>query len=271
MAGSPVLDAFPKRPLVPVTAPGHSRKRLVGLLIVLLLVLPSAFLFFKVAREDALRSDLRARGAQTSVLSSEGRCTSRRQISGDEPLGCNLTITYRAREEGDQLLTADVWLDGDSPRIFTPDAVYDPVDPSRVMLKPEVDREREPDEFVLALILLALPAFGLLVWFAGGKGRLAKAASNPQPQLVQIDRAVAQQRWVEYWVRPGGLGEPVRSVMPASQRPFLVAPPEEESGDRLWALALLDSRGKPFLLDENLSLLDFTTQERQALRTAACA
>ena len=269
---SQVLDAFPKRALKPANEPGHARKRLLGLLIVLLLALPSAYMFFKVAREDALRTDLRATGVEAEVLNSEGSCTSRRQITGDEPLGCNLTITYRTRpEHGGEERTADVRLAGSAPRVFAPPAIYDPADPSRVMLKPEVERDAELDEFVLALVLLLLPAVGLLLWFATGKGRLAKAARDPNPVLVPIERVVRQERWSEYWVRLPGSAAAVRTMLLSTQRPFLARPPEDGSADEPWALALLDPKGRPLILDEDLALLSFTADEREALRTAAYA
>ena len=265
-----VLDAFPKRALKPVTAPGYARKRILGLFITVLLVLPSLYLFNKVASEASLRRDLRARGVEAEILDSDGRCTSRRQITGDNPLGCNLEISYRTeKDHGGETLTADVWLDGSAP-IFTPPAVYDPQDPSRVMLKPEVERDAEPDEFILALVLLALPAAGLLLWFATGQGRLAKAARQPRPMLVRIERVVGQQNWAEYWVRPDGAGDDVRALLPISQKPFLVQPPGG-AAEGAWALALRDHKGRPLMMDEGLSSLDFTSEERQVLRAAASA
>ena len=270
MPNSPMLEAFPRRPLKPKIPPGYARKRLFGLVLVLLLILPSIYLFLKVAHEDSLRSDLRARGVDTQVLSSQGRCTSRRQISGDQPLGCNLEISYRPlRAHGGDVRTADVWLDGSAPRVFTPSAIYDPEDPSRVMLKPEVERDAELDEFILAIVLLVLPAGALLLWFASGQRRLAGAARDPRPQLVPIERMVPSQHWTEYWVRPEGSEEAVRTMLSSRQRPFLVQPPESDSAQHAWALVLLDRKDRPVMLDGELDLLDFTADEKEALRAAA--
>jgi len=269
MVHSRVVAAFPKRALKPATLPGHARKRLLGLLIVLLLALPSAYMFFKVQREGALRSDLRANGVETAVLNSEGSCVSRRQITGDEPLGCNLTITYRTRpEHGGEERTARVRLDDAEPA-FTPPAIYDPADPWRVMLKPDVERDAEPDEFVLAFVLLLLPAGALLLWFVAGNGRLARAGRSPNPVLVPIERVVPQQRWTEYWVRPPGAGKAMRAPLLTAQRPFLVRAPDNETGANAWALVLLDPKGRPVMMDGDLTLLDFTGDERSALRSAA--
>ena len=145
MSVSPVLDAFPRRPIALVTTPQRRRGRIIGLFFCLLLFGPSLYWGAVRWHEARLRADLRERGVMAAATgNAEGSCTTfRRRLTGTErPNGCSFDISYTLRpEEGGGERQATVWLDGRAP-IFTPTAWYDPQDPSRVMLRPEIDRDR---------------------------------------------------------------------------------------------------------------------------------
>ncbi len=195
MSASPVLDAFPRRPIALVTTPARKRGRIIGLAVCLLLFGPSVYWGLKSWNSASLRADLRDHGVMAAeTLDAEGSCTSRRsRLSGSEtPISCDYTLTYRLRpEEGGELRQAPVHLDGASP-IFTPTAYYDPADPGRVMLKPEMDRDMTWSELLGPIFLLILPFGALLWWWGVGRGGLAKAAANPNPVLAPIEKAVRQ-------------------------------------------------------------------------------
>jgi hypothetical protein len=270
MATSPVIAAFPRRPLELSDRAGRRKRRLMSLALVLLLFLPGIWFAWGVFSDMRLRSDLRERGVETSVLSSEGHCTSRRQITGDEPLGCNLTITYEPKpEHGGGTRTADVWLDGSAPRVFSPPALYDPGDPDRAMLKPEVERNPGWDNLLGPFIPLVIAFIALGFWFLLGEGARARAGRDPRPAIVPIDRAERMGKWLHVTFQPEGAPKPVRDTFEGDNGPLLVAPPGGGSGERDWALALVPEKGRPCLIDAKLSRFDFTEEERGAILRAA--
>lgn len=276
MSASPVLDAFPRRPIGLVTTPARRRNRIIGLIFCLLLFGPSLYWGYKAWTSQALRADLRAHGVMAAeTMDAEGSCTSRRsRLSGNEtPISCDYVVTYRLRpEEGGELRQAPVHLDGASP-IFTPTAYYDPADPSRVMLKPEIDREMTWSELLGPVFLLLLPLFALLWWWATGRRGLAKAAANPNPVLAPIERAVRQlpvNRLNVHFRPPGDARAGYKSFGPGEE-PLLVRPPAGAAPDEQWLLALRSPKGRAYALDSNLKDLDLTDEERAAIRTAAWA
>jgi hypothetical protein len=270
MAEASVVEAFPRRALRLPHDPGRRRRRLLSLGGVLLLFLPTIWFGWKLLDDMAVRSDLRQRGVEATVLETEGECTSRRQISGDEPLGCNLEIVYEVRpEHGGGERRADVWLDGDAPRVFAPPALYDPEDPSRVMFKPEVERDLGWDNMLGPLIPAVLGVLALLLWIAGGKRGLARAGRDPRPAVVPIDRSAREGNFHQVWFRAPGREKPVLDVFPANSGPLLVRPPAGAQEDESWALALLPEKGRPFLLDRDLARYDFSADERGAIWDAA--
>ena len=273
MTASPIVDAFPRRPLSLTKSPEHTRRRLLWLLGVVALAILPLYGIVSDLRMRSLRNDLLERGVEGEVLSADGSCLSRRQITGDEPRGCNFEITYRLRkEEGGDVRTAEVWLSGSAPGVFAPPALYDPQDPSRVMLKPEVEREPELDTRVGSSLLMLIPALALLAWFATGRGALAKAARDPRPVVVPIERTVwnGQARRTEVWFeRPGG-GNPLRNDFRENDGPLLARPPDAADG-RQYALGLLTPKGVPVLLDKELKMIDLSEEERAAVLRAAWA
>jgi hypothetical protein len=272
MAEAAVIAAFPRRPLALSDRAGRRKRRLLSLGGVLLLFLPGIWFAWGVFSDMRLRSDLRERGVETSVLSSDGSCTSRRQINGDEPLGCNLTISYEARpEHGGGTRSADVWLDGSAPRVFSPPALYDPQDPDRAMLKPEVERDPGWDNLLGPFIPLVIAVAALLFWFALGDGALARAARDPRPRLVQIDRVEPMQKWLHVWFQPPGAAKPARDRFEGDDGPLLVRAPDGERQDRDWALALVPEKGRAFLVDRNLARFELSEEERAAILQAAAA
>src|ERR1044071_10087468 len=140
-----------------------------------------------------LRADLKARGVRAAeTMDAEGSCTSRRSRAGgsSSPIGCSLNVTYRLRpEEGGEVRTAPVHLEGSAP-IFTPTAIYDPNDPGRVMLEPEMERAMTWSELLGPVFLLLLPAMTLLAFFATSRRGLALAVRNPDPIAVPVEKVI---------------------------------------------------------------------------------
>ncbi len=196
MSASPVLDAFPRRPIGLVTTPQRRRGRIAGLLLCLVLFGPSLYWGIVRWNEASLRADLREHGVMAAYTGTgEGSCTSRRgRLTGeDTPRGCSFTITYTLRaEEGGGERQAEVYLHG-RPPILTPSAWYDPQDPSRVMLRPEIDRDPSWSQRWAPFLLLLLPLVGLLWWWFSGRGGLAKAAASPDPLIAPIEQVPAGQ------------------------------------------------------------------------------
>ena len=276
MSASPVLDAFPRRPIGLITTPARRRGRIIGLILCLLLFGPSLFWGLKSWNSASLRADLRDHGVMAAeTMDAEGSCTSRRsRLSGSEtPIGCDYTLTYRLRpEEGGEVRQAPVHLDGASP-LFTPTAYYDPADPGRVMLKPEMDREMTWSELLGPFFLLLLPLACLLWWWASGRRGLAAAAANPDPVIAPIEQAIRQMpanRLVLH-VRPPGDGRAWINALGPGEEPLLVRPPAGAPEGEQWLLALRSPKGRAYALDANLRDLDLTEAERAAIHNAAWA
>ena len=276
MSVSPVLDAFPRRPIGLVTTPQRRRGRTIGLIVCLLLFGPS--LYWGVVRwnEASLRTDLRERGVMAAATGdAEGTCTSRRgRLSGSEtPSGCDFTVTYTLRpEEGGGERTGQVHLEGRAP-IFTPAAYYDPRDPSRVMLKPELDRDPGWSQQATPFLLLLLPLAGLLWWWGTGRRGLAAAAARPDPLIAPIEKAVRQMPANRLTVhfRPEGATRAFATTFGPGEEPLLVRPPAGAPEGQQWVLALRSPPGRPYALDAGLTQLELSEEERAAIRSAAWA
>lgn len=265
MSHAAVIDAFPRRPIGLVKSPRSGKASRNALIVILLLFLPGLYWGYSLWQDQRLRELLRAHGVEVQVLNSEGTCWSRRQITGDEPRGCNLTIDYQLRpEHGGQVRQARVWLDGREP-IFTPPALYDPADPGRVMLKPEAERDLRWTEWIALPILLLIPFAALLIWFFGRKGGLEDALRDPRPVAVPVERMVRGSKMLQLWFRKPEGGKELVQFFGQGKTPFLLHPPAGEPSDRPWALALLSPNGRPIILDSDLASLDLTDQERAAI------
>lgn len=276
MNASPVLDAFPRRPIPLVVNPARRRIRILGLILCLLLFAPALYWGYKAWSGHALRMDLRDRGVMAAeTLDADGSCTSRRsRLSGSAtPISCDYTLTYRLRpEEGGELRQAQVHLDGASP-VFTPTAYYDPSDPSRVMLKPEMDRDMTWSELLGPAFLLLIPLTGLLCWWGTSRRRLARAAGSPEPVLAPLEKAIRQMpanRLILHFRPPGDARTWVTALGPGEE-PLLVRPPQGAPQGEQWLLALRAPKGRPYALDANMKDLDLTHAERAAIRNAAWA
>ena len=216
-------------------------------------------------QDQQTRQFLRTSGVEAEVLNSEGTCYSRRQISGDNPRGCNLDIDYQLRpEEGGGVRHARVWLDGRQP-IFAPPALYDPADPGRVMLKPEAERDLRWTELVGVPVVLLVPIVGLFFWLFGHKGGLVDALKDPMPVTVPVDRFVRGPKMLQVWFRKPEGGKELLQVFGEGKQPLLLHPPAGATSDNPWALALLSPKGRPILLDSDLATIDLTDAERAAI------
>jgi len=276
MDASPVLDAFPRRPIALVTTPARRRARIVGLILCLLLFGPALYWGYQAWSGQALRMALRDHGVMAAGTGDmDGSCTSRRsRLSGSEtPISCDYTLTYWLRpEEGGGQRQAQVYLDGG--RLYlTPPAYYDPADPGRVMLKPEMDRAMTWSELLGPPFLLLLPLSCLLWWWSTGRLGLAKAAASPDPVIAPIERAVRQlpaNRLNVHFRPPGDARTGFRSFGPGDE-PMLVRPPAGAADGEQWLLVLRSPGGQAYALDADLTDLDLTDAERAAIRNAAWA
>ncbi|MBV9881794.1 MAG: hypothetical protein JO276_02160 [Sphingomonadaceae bacterium] len=269
MAG--VIDVFPRRPLALRTDPRRRRNRILLLVAAFALALPSLYWGYQTVHSAMLRADLKARGVPAAeTLGAEGDCTSRRsRLSGDQtPIDCWLNATYRLRpEEGGGTRTAPVHLEGAAP-IFTPTVIYDPQDPDRVMLEPEMERSLTWSELLGPVFLLLFPAIVLLIFFLGSRRGLAKAARNPDPAVACVERVNRQPRKLYLHSRLPGAARPHVDVFTPPEGPLLVPPPPGAPADSQWVLAL-KSGGGHYVLDEQLAWLDLADDERNRVLSAA--
>jgi hypothetical protein len=204
-------------------------------------------------------------------MDAEGDCLSRRSriTNSARPIDCWFTISYRLRpEEGGTERKTQMHLEGASP-IFTPPVIYDPQDPDRAMLQPEMEREMTWSELVGPVALLLIPAMILLAFFFTSRRGLAAAAANPQPIIVAVEKAIRQPGRIFLHSRAPGAGKPMVDTFPAPAMPLLVPPPPGTSGERQWALALKSAKGRHYVLDSALSWLDLTPEERGRVLSAA--
>jgi hypothetical protein len=267
MSASAVIDVFPRRAIDLKASRGRTIWLLGGLVLLVLFL----WYGYSTVQRFGLRSDLRERGVGAEVLSSEGSCYSRRQINGDEPHGCNLTISYRARpEHGGGERQAKLYLPGSAPLVFAPAVIYDPQDPDRAMTERDVQREERIVDIALPAIgLLGCSAGAFLVWFAMGRRVLTAAAKEPRPVIVEIERMEPEAGLLKVWFKkPDG-----QSVQQNFQKtgPLLVRADAGAQGDRHYALALLTDKERPILMDQDLSQLDLTANELMAIQQAAMA
>ncbi len=276
MNASPVLDIFPRRPIALVTTPARRRSRIIGLILCLLLFGPSLYWGLRSWSSTSLRADLRERGVMAAeTKGGEGSCSSRRsRLSGSEtPIGCDYTVAYVLRpEEGGGERRADVHVEGGS-RIFTPPIYYDPQNPDRAMLQPEMEREMTWSELLGPIFLLLLPAAGLAWWWGTARRGLAMAAATPNPVIAPVEKAVRQMpanRLILHF-RPEGDARSWISALGPGEEPLLVRPPLTAPQGQQWVLALRSPKGKPYALDANMKDLDLTGEERAAIRQAAWA
>jgi hypothetical protein len=267
-----VLEAFPRRPVGLARDPRRRTRRLLLLALTLVLALPALYWGYQSWHGASLRADLRARGVRAAeTLNAEGDCTSRRsRLSGTErPIDCWFDLTYRLRpEEGGALRKAQVHLEGRAP-IFTPPAVYDPQDPGRVMLEPELQRDMTWSELLGPLLLLLLPAASLLVFFATSRRGLARAARSPDPLAVPIEKVIRQPGKLYLHTRAPGAPRPVVDTFPVPLLPLQVPPPSGAPTEQQWVLALKAPGGRHYVLDSELAWLDLADEERSRVLNAA--
>ncbi|HEV2817459.1 MAG TPA: hypothetical protein VGW40_09610 [Allosphingosinicella sp.] len=267
-----VLDVFPRRPIRLAPDGRRRRNRILLLVATLLLALPACYWGYQSWHGATLRADLRARGVRAAeTLGAKGDCTSRRsRLSGTErPIDCWFDVSYRLRpEEGGALRQARVHHEGRAP-IFTPAAIYDPADPDRVMLEPELEREMSWSELLGPALLLLLPAATLLVFFLTSRRGLARAAQKPEPLIVPIEKAIRQPGRLYLHTRAPGAARPAVDSFPDPLLPLLVPAPPGEPADRDWALALKAPNGRHYVLDSALAWLDLTDAERGRVLQAA--
>jgi hypothetical protein len=267
-----VIDLFPRRPLRLRTDPKRMKWRIIGFAASVLLALPALYWGSQAVNSAMLRADLKARGVRAAeTMDAVGDCTSSRsRLSGSErAIGCWFDVTYRLRpEEGGEVRTAQAHLEGRAP-IFTPTAIYDPRDPSRVMLEPEMERPMTWSELLGPLFLLLLPAFALLAFFATSRRGLAKAARNPDPVIVAVEKVIRQPGRTVIHTRIPGAARTYADTFAKAETALLVPPPAGSPADRQWVLALKSPGGRHYVLDSQLAWLDLPDDERNRLLSAA--
>jgi hypothetical protein len=267
-----IIDLFPRRPLGLRADPARTKRRILLLAASVLLALPALYWGYQSVHSAMLRTDLKARGVRAAeTMDAEGNCTSRRsRYSGAEtPIDCWLNVTYRLRpEEGGAVRTEPAHLEGRAP-VFAPTAIYDPQDPGQVMLEPEMERPMTWSELLGPVFLLLLPAIALLFFFASSRRGLARAARNPDPVVVPVEKVIRQPAKLYLHTRMPGAARPCVDVFANPAMPLLVPPPPDAPADQQWVLALRSPRGRPHVLDSELAWLDLTDEERSRLLSAA--
>lgn len=266
------VEVFPRRPLKLAPDPRRRNWRIVLLVVALLSALPASYWGLSAWRSAQLRADLRTRGVHADqTMDADGECTSsRNRLSNSaRPVGCWFTVSYRLRpEEGGAIRKAQLHLDGGSP-IFTPPVVYDPQDPGRAMFQPEMERDMSWSELIGPIALLLIPGMILIAFFLTSRRGLAAAAARPEPIAVAIEKAVRSPGRLYLHTRAPGAARPVVDAFSNPTMPLLVAPPPGAPGEQQWALALLSPRGRHYVLDSALALLDLSPEERSAVLSAA--
>ena len=268
-----LIDHFPRRPLTLSPDPKRRKNRIVLATLIALLALPGIYWGYRSVSSAWLRSDLQARGVRAAeTMDAEGDCRSRRsRFSGEvRPIDCWLNLTYRLRpEEGGEVRTAPVHLMGRAP-IFTPPAFYDPQDPGRVMLEPEMQRSMTWSELIGPVFLLFLPALLFIGYITATSRRgLARAARVPDPVLAQVEKAIRQPSRLTIHTRIAGADRAYVDSFANPEAPFQVAPPAGAPSNQQWVLALRSPKGRHYVLDSQLAWLDFTDDERNRLFGAA--
>jgi hypothetical protein len=189
--------------------------------------------------------------------------------NASRPIDCWFTVSYRLRpEEGGGERKEEMHLEGASP-IFTPPVIYDPQDPGRAMLEPEMQRDMSWSELIGPFALLLIPGTLLLVFFLTSRRGLARAAANPQPLVVAVERAERNQGRIFLHTRAPGAAKAAIDSFSGTLMPLLVPPPPAASPEQHWALALKSPKGRHYVLDSELALLDLTPDERRAVLAAA--
>jgi len=163
---------------------------------------------------------------------------------------------------------ASLRLDGGEP-IFTPSAIYDPADPSRVMLAPEVERSATWSERIGPIALLLPALITLLIFFLTTRRKLAKAATDPEPLSVAIEKVIRQPGKLYLHTRAPGDAKVVVSTFPDPEQPLIVPTPPDAPADQQWVLALRTGDGRHFVLDSALGWLEMSDEERRAVLSAA--
>jgi hypothetical protein len=267
-----VLEVFPRRPIALARDPRRRSMRLLLLAATLVLALPALYWGDQSWQSASLRADLRARGVRAAeTLNAEGDCTARRsRLSGTErPIDCWFDLTYRLRpEEGGALRKAQVHLEGGAP-IFTPSAIYDPQDPGRVMLEPELERDMSWSELLGPFFLLLLPAATFIAFFATARRGLAKAARHPDPLIVPVEKVIRQPGRLYLHTRAPGAPKPAVDSFPVPLVPLQVPAPYGAPSEQQWVLALKAPGGRHYVLDGALAWLDLTDDERGRVLNAA--
>ena len=124
-------------------------------------------------------------------------------------------LTYRLRpEEGGALRKAQVHLEGGAP-IFTPPAIYDPQDPGRVMLEPEMERDMSWSELLGPFFLLLLPGRDPARLLRDRRGAASpKRRADPDPLIVPVEKVIRQPGKLYLHTRAPGAPRPVVDTFP---------------------------------------------------------
>lgn len=267
-----VVDVFPRRPIKLAPNPKRRNARILLLVVTLLSTLPALYWGSTAWQSNQLRTDLRARGVPAArTMDAEGECMSRRSriTNNSRPINCTFLVSYELRpEEGGGTRKNEMNLEGGSP-IFTPPVIYDPENPNRAMLQPEMERAMSWSELIGPFALLLIPGVLLLVFLLTSRRGLARAAADPQPIVVAIEKADHNQGRLYLHTRAPGADKAAVDTFSNPVMPLLVPPPPAASGEQQYALALKIPNGRHYVLDSALALLDLSPAERAAVLDAA--
>jgi len=257
-----VLDAFPARPVRVLRSPVLSPLATV-LLAVLLLGIGGVFLW---GEGPGLMKDWKISQAPLIIRDAEitgGRCTTRLVL-----VNCEAKLSYKVagvsyRSEPSLMFLS---FEGyDSAR-----AVRSATDPALATLNIALDQlwNRTITLICLSALFAGFAVFALMLFPRARRWqRLVneRASVSVVPMIVEITNSTRnfKRNTYSFSYNDGGQKRRAQGAL-GKDRPFVVG----FKGKHPLALALLAAHGDPLLLDEQLTVIEITDVERDALRAA---
>lgn len=258
-----ITDAFPKRRMA-ILASGKQGMLLSLLFALLSLVIMGVLLYTSV---PDLIYDYKV--SQDPVVDTQaeihGSCKTRKAIFVD----CDVTIKYRPapQDTATKEIKHSFGFVSFNPSMTT-DAVRSKKDPG--MITTSIATEHILNRFFTTLGTTLL--FGFLffacchsAWATRNFNRLAKTKPILQPQLVKVTQ-IQNNRTVSFETYIDGSKKKLNNLMRKKSSPLYLP-----NNDNTALAVTITGSDHVILLDEQLTVLDFTEQERVALRAAMVA
>lgn len=259
---SPVLSAFPHRPLT--LKPGRGTAGAWVLAILGLLMFGGFFVLLAVQVVPAIREDLSIRAAAvpaSQVRITNGRCRSRLALMQD----CSMTLNWRGKDGPQSRQVSYMFVEphlGD----WTVVPMMDPARPDLVTT--DLGLDRLTNRILTAagftiFVIAVLFGMALVLRKAQAKSREVRALSGRMLQPVPVRFLEATNAQGLHWRVADERGNAYEWPVGKRDKPFLL---DEQQG---LVLALRDPAGGPaFPLDEKLRLVELTPEERARIEQA---